>query len=44
MDIQKHNEEQLITYDLIMKNNGKTCDVHSLACKIKVLNDHVSGT
>ena len=32
----KHNETQLNTYDVIMKNNGKVCDVNSLACKIKV--------
>ena len=34
----KHYEAQLITYDVIMKNNGKVRDVRSLACKIKVLN------
>ena len=27
-----------------MKNNGKVCDVRSLACKIKVLNGRVPGT
>ena len=34
----------LITYDVIMKNKGKLCDVRSLACKITVLNDCVPGT
>ena len=37
-------ETQLITYDVIMKNNSKVCDVHSLVCKIKVLNGRVLGT
>ena len=27
-----------------MKNNGKVCDVRSLACKIKVLNGRVPGS
>ena len=40
----KHYEAQVITYDIIMKNNGKVRDVRSLACKIKVLNGHVPGT
>ena len=40
----KHYEAQLITYDVIMKNNGKVRDVRSLACKIKVLNSRVPGT
>ena len=40
----KHDEAQLSTYDVIMKNNGKMRDVRSLACKIKVLNDRVQGT
>ena len=40
----KHHEAQLITYDVIMKNNGKVRDVRSLACKMKVLNGSVSGT
>ena len=33
----KHYETQLITYGVIMKNNGNVRDVCSLACKIKVL-------
>ena len=40
----KHYEAQLFTYDIIMKNNGKVCDVPSLVCKIKVLNGCVPGT
>ena len=40
----KHYEARLITYDVIMKNNGKVRDVRSLACKIKVLNGRVPGT
>ena len=40
----KDNEALLITYDLIMKNKGKVCDVRSLVCKIKVLNGRVLGT
>ena len=28
-----HYKAQLITYDVIMKNNGKVRDVRSLACK-----------
>ena len=40
----KHDETQLIIYDLIMKNNIKEHDVRSLACKIKVLNCCVQGT
>ena len=35
---------RLITYDVIMKNNGKMRDVRSLACKIKVLNTRVPRT
>ena len=31
-------QTQLITVDVIMKSNSKVHDVHSLACKIKVLN------
>ena len=27
-----------------MKNNGKVCDVRSMACNIKVLNGRVPGT
>ena len=37
----KHHEAQLITHDIIMKNNGKVCDVRSLACIIKDLNGQV---
>ena len=33
-----------ITYDVVAKNNGKVRDVHSLTCKIKVLNGHVPET
>ena len=40
----KEYKAQLNTYDVIMKNNGKVRDVRSLACKIKVLNDCVTGT
>ena len=40
----KHCEAQLMTYDVIMKNNGKVRDVRSLACKIKVLNARLQGT
>ena len=31
----KHYEAQLITDDVIMKNNGKVHDVRNLACQIK---------
>ena len=40
----KHYEAELITNNVIMKNNGKVRDVRSLACKIKVLNGRVPGT
>ena len=40
----KYYEALLNAYDLIMKNNGKMCDIRSLACKIKVLNGRVLGT
>ena len=33
-----------MTYDVIMKNNGKVCDVRGLACKIKVLNGRALET
>ena len=37
----KQHEAQLMTYDVIITNNGKVCDVRSLVCKIEVLNGHV---
>ena len=40
----KHYKKQLITCEVIMKNNGKVRNVCSLACKIKVLNRRVPGT
>ena len=40
----KHYKALLNAYDVIMKNNGKVCDVRSLAGKIKGLNGHVPGT